>query len=295
MRCGKINVFLLFVFLQQAFLLGQNQLLIYSDESEMFRMMSPVEIKTAKYHNLIYIKALPFEELKITLLISGTVVEKNVKILKDHNTYYALSKEGDTYKLRYRGALPVEIPMPTYLKNRNHKWEVVYQKDQFIELEELIPDRLATQEVTAEPSLQKNSSLQKTGEIKRVEAKKIDDVTTPKAILDLIRVSNVTTPKSISEADFRQKIDSLGKAKTDSEKLLLSKDIFHNTSLKISQIMEVCKIFTHDFSKADFSIYAYASCQDPENYQDLLKTVRFDLIKALLNREANFKIDTLKT
>ena len=67
--------------------------MLYSDQSEMFRLMSPAEVKTAEYHNLVSIQSLPFQTFKITLLISGKMIDKRVKLLKDHRTYYALSKE----------------------------------------------------------------------------------------------------------------------------------------------------------------------------------------------------------
>ena len=277
---------LLLYTLWQGSLWSQNQLLLYSDESEMFRLISPPEIKTAQYHNLIQITALPFQEFKLTMMISGVVIEKNVKLLKEHLSYYALSKEGANYHLRYRGALPVEIPMPIYLKSRNHRWEIVYQKDQFLELEELIPVSPQDQKrdsVTRKPR-SKNTGKQA---MPPKAALKLQEVTTPKAILDLIRASNATTPRDISDLEFEQHLGLLQKANTDSEKLILGKNLFQNTSLNISQIILVCGVFTHDFSKADFAIFAYASCSDPENYQELLKIAHFELIKTLLNRETS--------
>lgn len=260
---------------------SQSHLVIYSDESEMFRITAPATVKTVKYHNLITIKSLPFQELKLSLLIGGKTLRKNVHILKNNITYYALSKELDRYYLRYRGSLPNEFPPPVYLTIRNHQHTIIYRELQFKEVDALI---------LPEPENLMSSDKDTTRSKIAHEPYAKDKIrVTPKTILSLIEKATPAPTKNISDDTFLDRLRKLQKGKTDSEKLILSKRLFKNVSLRISDIVAVCEVFSYEFTKADFAIYAYPICQDPENYQELPENVNFELIKELINRETKAK------
>jgi hypothetical protein len=52
----------------------------------------------------------------------------------------------------------------------------------------------------------------------------------------------------------------------DNSKLNTAKQVASNNALCVTQIMQICRLFSFDQSKLDFAKYAYHFCVDQNNY-----------------------------
>lgn len=88
------------------------------------------------------------------------------------------------------------------------------------------------------------------------------------------------TPYSVmSDPDFEQALHSLALESYDNTRLTLAKQIVSKNLLKVSQVVEICKLFSFESNKLDFAKYAYPFCRDKNKYYMVNSVFNYDASK----------------
>ena len=70
-------------------------------------------------------------------------------------------------------------------------------------------------------------------------------------------------------ADFNRAISVIQKESFDESKLNVAKQMTSSNRLCVSQIIQICSIFTFEKTKLDYAKYAYRFCSDQNNYYQI--------------------------
>lgn len=286
----------LFTIFSTADTLAQGRFFMYSDDSELFRIINPYSIRTDKYYNLIEVKNYKDETLDVELEINDKVYKKQLKFLKDHTNLYAFSSEGGTYHIRYRGTLYAQEPIPVYLESRSMKHTIDYNpyvSDVLAKNKRDEVDRLFNEKSTEQSSETQQNPSTNLSNPQPVEDPKQEKLqVTPKNILKLIDDGKIVSEDlgTYKTDDFSWIIDKIKKGQTDSERLIIAKSLYKDHTLTTEQTIEVCHIFENEFAKLDFCLFAYERVTDKQNFEEIPYLFRFGSIKQLLDS----RIDTLQ-
>ena len=76
-------------------------------------------------------------------------------------------------------------------------------------------------------------------------------------------------------ADFNKAFAVIQKETFDNSKLSTAQQVASRNNLCVSQIVQICKLFTYEKTKLDFAKYAYQFCVDKNNYFQLNEVFSF--------------------
>jgi len=84
--------------------------------------------------------------------------------------------------------------------------------------------------------------------------------------------------------NFNMSLSIIEKESFENSKLATAKQVASNNPLCVTQIMQICRIFSFEQSKLDFAKYAYRFCVDPNNYYLLNDVFSFSASKDELRK-----------
>jgi len=88
----------------------------------------------------------------------------------------------------------------------------------------------------------------------------------------------------MSSSDFSKALSIIQKESFDSSKLSVAKQMTSSNKLSVSQIMQICGLFSSDNDKLEYAKYAYRFCIDQNNYYQLNEVFRFTSSKDELRK-----------
>jgi len=88
----------------------------------------------------------------------------------------------------------------------------------------------------------------------------------------------------MSAGDFNKAMVIIRNESFESSKLNAAKQVTSNNRLCVSQIVQICNLFSFEQTKLDFAKYAYRYCADPNNYYQLNEVFSFAASKDELRK-----------
>jgi len=84
--------------------------------------------------------------------------------------------------------------------------------------------------------------------------------------------------------DFNKAIAVIQNETFENTKLSTAKQVASNNNLTVSQIVQICRLFSHEQTKLDFAKYAYPYCIDKNNYYQLNEVFTYSISKDELRK-----------
>jgi hypothetical protein len=93
-------------------------------------------------------------------------------------------------------------------------------------------------------------------------------------------------PQSVcmNSNDFSRAITVIQQESFESSKLGTAKQVASNNKLCVSQIIQICRLFSFEDNKLDFAKFAYRFCVDPNNYYQLNEVFTYSSSKDELRK-----------